>query len=85
MNTTTTLLAMEKWKIFEESVEIIFDNWTALVLVTGEEEPEKLLELRDLTVLYFKEEHLNIEVDQLEYNFYEWFLDEFNCELEDNR
>ena len=82
---TATLLEMEKWNIFEECLSIIMNNWTGLTLVTGEEEPEKVQELQNLTLSYFKEEHLNIEIDHLEYNFYEWFLDEFDCELVDNR
>ena len=65
-------------------MEIIFRNWTALVLVSGDDK-EKMAELLDLTFDYFKQEHLQIELEQLDYNFYEWFLDEFECEIEDNR
>lgn len=78
------LLEVEKWSIFKECLDIVFKNWTALQLVT-EDAPEKYMELLELTFDYFQQENLQIELEHLDYNFYEWFIDEFDCEIEDNR
>lgn len=74
------LLQSEKWEYFNKSISIIFSKWTALQLASEGEE-SKITGLQELTLLYFKED--SVDKDHLEYNFYEWFLDECECEIED--
>jgi hypothetical protein len=77
---TVVLLETEKWDYFKEAVTMILSSWTALQLATESDE-SKWQELVELIFDYFQQDA--VEIDHLEYNFYEWFLDECSVEVED--